>query len=1139
MLLKKVFIGFIGLITVSTGFSQRSYQPHSVLSTGTWYKIAVKEEGVYKIDVPFLTSLGINTSNLPSSAIRLYGNGGNMLPEANAITRPDDLIENSIEVIDGGDGILNGADYLLFYATGPNNWKTDSVNKQFSHRKNLYSDKAYYFLTVGGQGKRVSAQLQVPSPITTITSFNNRFFYELDTVNFLSGGKEWYGEEFTNAPGKQLSRKFDLNIPGLQINEALTINTNVVARSANGASRFDISVNNQPIQQLTINATGTGVYDPFAIETTRSASFNVSQPNLSLNFSYVPGSFNAQGWLNWFEIFSRRQLSMANTNQLAFRDWRSAGSIAGEFVIANANNGLQVWDVTDPLSPIKMNGFLQGSDFRFINDCSRLKEYISFYAPANLVPEPIGKIANQDLHNTVPANYLVVTHPLLINEANRLAKFHQTKNNLSYAVVTTEQVFNEFSSGSQDPVAIRDFVKMYHDKYKATADTTKYLLLLGSASFDYKNRITNNTNLVPAYESSSSLDPLSSYTSDDFFGFLDDGEDINSGLIVNMLDIGIGRVPARNAEEAKNYVDKVQAYFDKESFGPWRNNLTFIADDEDFNLHLQDAEVITQTANATNDLFNRQKIYLDAYRQESGSGGSRYPLANNAINNQILNGTLLWNYNGHGGPRRLAEETILDQQIVNSWTNNYRLPLFITATCDFAPFDQPYQQSLGENILLRANTGGIALMTTTRVVFAFSNRLMNDNYIRFALEKKADKTYRSLGQSIRDAKNYTYQTSGDVTNNRKFALLGDPALTLAFPTLNVGITKMNNKPVSAITDTLKATDRVIIEGEVTDASGNVLNDFNGIVFPTVFDKVQTVTTLANDATSQPVGFETQTTVLYKGKATVTNGHFSFVFKMPKDINFRFDKGRLSLYANDVTTDASGLFTNFIVGGIGNNIGNDKEGPAIKAFLNDEKFVNGGISNANPVLIVKLSDSSGINTAGAGIGHDIIVTLDDDNRQFYVLNNFFEADLDSYQKGSIRFQLPPLEAGVHTLKIKAWDVVNNSNEIILEFTVAKDEELEIGHVLNYPNPFSTHTQFWFEHNKPGQNLDVRIQIFTMSGRLIKTIKQTINTTGNRSSELEWDGKDAYGDKVGRGVYIYQLRVTTAKKSKQTIEKLYIF
>jgi hypothetical protein len=416
---------------------------------------------------------------------------------------------------------------------------------------------------------------------------------------------------------------------------------------------------------------------------------------------------------------------------------------------------------------------------------------------------------------------------------------------------------------------------------------------------------------------------------------------------------------------------------------------------------------------------------------------------------------------------------------------------------------------------------------------------MNNNYLQFALQPDAAGKYRSLGDAVKDAKNYTYQNSGDITNNRKFTLLGDPAMTIAYPTLKVRTTKINGIPATQA-DTLSAKEKIIIEGEVADAQGNILSGFTGNVYPVVFDKPQTNTTLANDPTSQQTSFITQSNVLFKGKVSVINGRFSFSFKMPKDINYQYGNGKLSLYAENGSQDGNGFFTNFIVGGASNTIDNDREGPQIKSYLNDENFVNGGLTNENPILIVKLSDSSGINTAGTGVGHDIVAALDNDSRQFFTLNDFYQGDQDSYQHGVVRFQLPEMKAGIHTLKIKAWDVLDNSSEVVLDFTVAKDEDLELSHVLNYPNPFTTRTQFWFEHNKPGQDLQVRLQVFTLTGRVIKMIEKTINTTGNRSSELEWDGLDEYGSKVGRGVYLYKLSVTApGKLKKEKIEKLVIF
>lgn len=1104
--------------------AQRQYRSASVLATGTWAKVAVEKEGVYKIDASFLASLGFS-GTIPSAQLRVFGRKGGMLPESNSAPYVDDLQELAIEVVDGGDGVLSGSDYALFYSAGPHPWIKDSVNRSFRHLKNLYSEKAFYFLSIGGVGKRIEEQKMFQAPFVTVISYDERFYHELDSVNFLNSGKEWFGEEFSNAPGRSLQHNFNLPFSDVDVSRPVTITTNLVARSVGASSQFRVAANGQAVQQLTMPAVNGLPYNLFAQQVESSAVFTAGQPNLSVSFAFTPGSFNAQGWLNWFQIFCRRPLALQPNGQTHFRDWSTVGNTAVSFSVATSSANTEVWEVTDGLTPVRMRGMFSNGQFTFTNGAENLKEYVAF-AQNLLTPQAVGKVAPQNLHGTTETDYFIITHPSFVAQAERLALFHQQKNGLRTLVVTTEQVFNEFGGGQGDPTAIRDFVKMYYDKYRATwGERGKYLLLFGKASFDYKARVQNNTNYVPAYQSATSLDPLGTYTSDDYFGFLDDAEDINSVLIMNGVDVGIGRLPVRTAEEAAAFVDKVEAYYAPPSYGPWRNNLTFVADDEDNNLHLQDAETVASAAKTTAPQFNQHKVYLDAFRQEGGSAGGRYPQANAVNNNLVYNGTLIWNYSGHGGPQRLAEEVVLDAQIVAAWNNATKLPLLITASCDFAPYDNPFLFSLGENVLVRPKTGAIALTTTTRIVFANSNREMNENYLRFALQKVGGK-YRTLGEAIRDAKNFTYQTSADVVNNRKFALLGDPAMTLAFPQLQVQVTTINGQPLTSTTDTLGATEMVILAGVVKDNTGAVQTDFNGTVYLSLFDKPQTITTLGNDGGSQPTPFVTQTAALFKGKATATNGVFNFQFKLPKDMNYQYGFGKISLYAEDGKRDGNGAYDSVTIGGLGSAISNDSEGPTIAAFLDNERFVNGSIIHPAPVLIVKLADSSGINTTGNSIDHDIVATLDGDTKTYYVLNNFYESELDNYQKGSIRFQLSQLAPGPHTLTIKAWDAMNNSSEYLLQFTVVDPSEMVIDHVLNYPNPFTTQTSFWFEHNQPQTDLKVRVEIYTVSGRLINTLSRTINTPGNRSNDVVWDGRDAYGAKVGRGVYIYRLQVTNS-------------
>lgn len=1135
--ISSLFLSAILFLSISAD-AQRTYTNKSVLASGNWYKFSVSQPGIYKIDIAFLNKLGVTASNLPSSSIKLYGNGGAPLPEKGNGFKYDDLFENAILVEDGGDGTINQGDYILFYADGPHSWLTDSVQKTFRHQKNIYSEQAFYYLTIGDNGKRIVNQSATLLPTTTITHFNSRYFHELDTVNFLSSGKEWYGEEFSAMPGKQLSRSFTFSVPGIT-NQPATFIANAIARSFGTGSRFNITINAIPAVQMDIPPVTSGAFDLFAQTVQSATSFSSNNSSLAVQFVYTEGSFNSQGWLNWFEVHARSNLSMTGVDQLLFRDWNSValGNV-GQFIISNAESTTQVWDISDPLQPVKMKGVLTGTNLAFVNDCGRLHEYIAFNNNNFLQPVAIGKIINQDLHSNGVADYIIITHGNLLPQAQRLAQFHQQREGLKTAVISSEQVFNEFSSGTPDPVALRDFVKMYYDR--AGSDTTKrpkYLLLFGDASFDYKNRIRNNTNLVPAYESNNSLDPLSTYTTDDFFGLLDDGDDIN-GTGVYLLDIGIGRIPAYDEITARSIVDKIVNYNNRQGLGPWHNELTFVADDEDGNLHLQDAEVITAAANATAPAFTIDKIYLDAYKQEGGSGGSRYPDVNNAINSKLFNGTLIWNYSGHGGFRRLAEEVVLDQEIINGFNNAFRLPLFITATCDVAPFDNPLISSIGENLLLREKTGAIALMTTTRLVFAFSNRVMNKNYLEAALLRKANGFYPSLGEAVMKAKNFTYTFSSDVVNNRKFTLLGDPAFTIGLPLYQVKTTAINNKPVAAVPDTLKALTTYTVAGEVTDQSGNPLNNFNGTVYPVILDKIQLQSTLANDPGSSVVSFPVQKNILFRGKASVENGKFNFSFIVPKDIDYKFGNGKISYYAENGTTDANGILTNIIIGGSGSGIG-DAEGPILKGYLNDEKFVNGGITGNTPILLVKLSDSSGINVMGTGIGHDLSAMLDNDPQKIYILNQFYESELNNFKKGEVRFQLPSLEEGLHTITVKAWDIANNSSETTLEFRIVKPQNLTLEHVLNYPNPFTTNTNFWFEHNRAGEELSVFVQIFTVSGRLVKTLRETIFSVGNRSSEVNWDGRDEYGSRLARGVYIYRLKVRTSDgKSAEKWEKIFI-
>ncbi|HEY0272198.1 MAG TPA: type IX secretion system sortase PorU, partial [Chitinophaga sp.] len=679
-------------------------------------------------------------------------------------------------------------------------------------------------------------------------------------------------------------------------------------------------------------------------------------------------------------------------------------------------------------------------------------------------------------------------------------------------------LYTEFACGSPDPTAIRDFLKMQYDRGMAP----QYLLLLGAASYDYKHRNPNNDNLVPSFESDASLDPVNSFVSDDYFGLLDDNADISQADNTTPMRLAIGRLPARSATDALAAVQKIIGYHSPDNFGPWRNSITFTADDGDDNLHLQNADALADTVGIADGQLNIDKIYFDAYPKQSGAGGSRYPDVNNAIAAGIYNGTLIWNYTGHGNYSRLAEEDVLDQASVDAWNNTHRLPLMITATCDFAPFDNPDYLSLGEYLVLKPRSGAIALLTTTRAVYAYANQTINLAYLQAALAPGPDGRLPSLGNALMYSKNKIYNNFGDIPNSRKFQLLGDPALTLAYPALRVVTDSIRPLGMSGGADTLRALGQYQVFGHVANAAGTPQPGYQGVLNATVYDKPAQLVTRGNDAGSTPATYNLQHNILYKGKQTVSDGRFTFTFAVPQDIDYQAGAGKISYYTSNATVDGGGFANQFNIGGTAPVSDTDRTGPAIRLFLNTAAFRDGDLTGQDPVLLAFLSDPHGINLTGTGVGHDIMAVLDDAT-MFFVLNDFYEAALDSAGAGTVRFPLSGLSSGPHTITVKAWDTYNNSSTAVLHFVVKTNTTLAAGKVYNYPNPFHDQTRFVFEHNQEGGYLDLTVMIYATDGKCVKKIVYTINAAGSRFDGVQWDGRGENGAKLPPGLYFYNVIV----------------
>lgn len=1093
------------------------YPQNSVLSSGRWYKIRLDKTGVYKISYNDMEEMGVDVGNIDPRDIRIFGNGGGMLPESNDEFCYTDIRENAIYVAGEQDGSFDESDYVLFYGQEQTQWKYNQLSGRFEHEFNVYDDYTYYFITTElGNGKRIGVQESVDNQVDTVLrSFDDFYYHEVDQVNLLGTGRKWYEKayEFSNV------FETNLNIQGLLPQKAVKIDVSLAARSTVN-SYLNISYNSNSIGQLMIPL----IYetsDTYARQRKFSGSFTPSSSSFTVEMEYIKTSAGANAWLDYLRLNYERNLQFFPP-QMDFRSTASVknGNIS-EFVISDLPAGAKVWNVTDPLNINEIEGNLTGNNFSFKIETDTLLEFISFDFSSFYKPDFVDIIPNQDLHSISGSELIIITHELFLDQAERLAEHHRDFDDMMVSVVKVSEVYNEFSSGAQDIGAIRNFLRLLYQKSDGSLKP-KYVLLFGDASYDFKDRLDQNTNFVPTWESPESLNMINSYVTDDFYVLLDEGEGSNAS---GSLDMGIGRLPVFTKDQARQAVDKIIHYarYSEEVMKPWRTRICFVADDEDNNTHISQADQLARYVENNLKAFNVDKIYFDSYPQVSTPSGQRYPEVTENINKQVEKGALVINYTGHGGELGWAHEQVLDNNDIQSWNNYDNLPVFITATCEFSRFDDPKRTSAGEYVFLNPEGGAIALFTTSRATFAGANLELNKRFYQFAFEKDSLGEYRRMGDILMMSKNDMGGTVG--VNTKKYVLLGDPALRLAYPKDSVVTVKINDIHISEHPDTLRALSSVDISGQVFDCKGNFLNNYNGILYSTVYDKESTITTYGQDDESYPFNFKMRKNIVYNGKAEVLNGEFSFTFIVPKDIAYNFGFGRISYYAASENGDAAGFLENIIVGGYNDKADQDVSGPEIELFINDTNFVNGGVTNADPMLLAYVSDENGINTVGNGIGHDIIALLNNRTDAPIILNDYYESELDNYQKGTIEYPLFDLPEGEYKIYMKVWDVYNNSSDAEIDFQVIHKNNFALEKLINYPNPFVDQTNFVFEHNQPGEEIDVILQVFSLSGKLEAQIEQSIVTSGYKSEPIKWNGKNTYGGDLQKGLYIYTLKAST--------------
>ncbi len=1110
---------YLVIIHSSFFISHSNTLAQSVLRTGLWVKIGVTESGVYRLTQNQLAQFNPAFATADPRRLRLYGNGGTALAQANATFRPTDLTENAIQVLGEADARFDAGDAILFFGQSPHVVRYDSLARRFTHQINSYTDTTFYFLTIGdAPGLRISQRpAGTVSASPTVTTFDDYQFHEQDLVKVPSvrSGREWLGEYMT----ADTTQAIAFDVPGIVAASPVRLTASAVA-GALSTTQFRLQVNGQLVGTMPMSTISGYEYDYQGVARTDTFLTKLSAETSSLQLALTfrkNGQPSAQGYLNYLAVQTRREFRQYDKPLWVRR------LPAGQCAVRQASSSLQVWDITNPLAPMGQGYSLSGTqEAGWVS--IRPADYFLFTDAQLLSPVVLATVANQDIRAQATPDLVIVTPAAWRDQADRLAQFRRDHDQLSVLVVTTGQVYNEFGSGQPDPTAIRDMARYFYQKQPAKL---RYLLLFGDATYNYRNigggvSPAQLANMVPVYESRESLHPVLSYSSDDYFGFMDtsEGEWPETQTGDYGMDIGVGRLPVKSLDEARTVVDKLIRYSSDASLqGDWQTRLMIVADDGDYNIHQQDADQMAKSVEKIAPAYRPQRVFLDDYPQENTSTGQKAPLVNQIINQGLADGQLIMNYSGHGGVLGLADEQIVTLQDILSWKNR-RLPLFVTATCQFGRYDDPSLSSGAELTLLSRTGGAIGLLTTTRPVYANTNLLLNQAFYN-AVFTPINGQMPRLGDVMRLTKNNSL--TGPV--NRNFALLGDPSMQLAYAQAQAVLTQVNGKAITVNRlDTLHALQTVELSGEIRQ-QGYRLTNFSGIVRLNLYDKAVTHTTLGAEAGTPKMTYQAFTNPVFTGQVSVQQGRFLIRFTMPKDINYTIGPGKLYLYAvqADSLLSASGSYDNLRIGGSVFVDSVDNQSPVV-----DLSVVSGAkdgevirVAGPNVTLRIRLTDNRGINIAQSGLGHELTVQLN--AQPTVVLNENYVAIGSDGRQGEAVYTFRDLTPGTYAIRAKAWDVNNNSAEGTLTIIVSDRPELAIHALRASPNPVSNQTTFVVELNRSGEPLDWTSSVYTLAGQLLYQQAGQCTDCDALLTAGTWNGVSTTGQPVANGLYIVQIQV----------------
>lgn len=1096
------------------------YAAGSALTSGKWVKVQVEDKGIYKLTYADLRGMGF----AEPAQVSVHGYGGCMLDEDFSTPYIDDI---------PAVPVWRGDDYLLFYGCGVVKWDYDAKTGNFVHTNNPYSNYGYYFLTDATATREMESVASASGASLKVETFDDYRLHERDLVSVNNSGRELFGE----AMDMTLSRDFPFTVDGIT-NDDGKVTLRFIAKATSGSGSVSLSVDgNQLLERSIPYSAGSDSYTKARLLQAVVDWPGAKSPSVKVNVRYGQyGHSNVH--LDYIRLQMKRELKPYGACTF-FRSVASVGN-ASRFVVKDANANTLVFDVTDKLNPKQMETELNGSELTFSIPAGTLREF-ALVQHNQTLPSPVtvGEVPNQDLHALPQTDMVIIAQPGLTSQAERLAEAHRTRDGLIVQVVTPEAIYNEFSSGTPDASAYRRFMKMFYDRQTSESDAPKYLLLFGDGAFD--NRFLTSdwqnvmrSNMLLTYQTEESLDDTS-YVIDDYFGFLDDSNN-GKGLTSCRVDIGIGRFPVRTLSEATNMVDKVINYMDNKETGSWKNNVCFVADDGNgadgyMIQHAKQADDLGEYINTSHPEFMVNKIYFDAYKKDFSGGLSTYPDVKTNIQRQLRNGLLLINYTGHGDTRSWSEEKVLTESDITRSTYT-RLPIWITATCDFCRFDAPVT-SAGEQVFLNRVSGGIGLFTTTRVAYSSPNFTINDNLICNLFEKKNGHRL-TLGEVMKATK----RALGASRYKLGFALIGDPAMKLAYPEYRMQVTAINGEEVTDEPVAFKALQKITVEGEVLNPEGTVATDFNGLLNPTVLDSRLSYETLDNNKIGSKLSYTDYSNILFIGNDSVRSGKFSFTFTVPKDISYSNEFGKMNLYASDETNnlEAQGAYLNYRVGGTDDNAENDVEGPEVRdLYLNDSTFVNGAQVNTTPFFVARLWDKSGVNITGSSIGHDMMLIIDGDPSLSFNLNSYYELIPGTDGEGIVKYLLPALTPGMHRAEFKVWDIQNNSTTQEFEFEVVEGLKPYLLELTASPSPAREQVEFHLFHNRPESQLTIGIMVYDMMGRLQWKHQETGASEAFKSYTVTWDLTNNRGGRLRPGVYIYRAAISSNGSKEATDAK----